>query len=119
MLESVNFRKLDVYQAALRFLPVAAAIADGLPPRHSGLADQLRRASLSVPLNIAEGSGKNSGPDQRRFFAIARGSAMECAAIVDACSALGLVGTSQVQDAEKLLSAAVQMLSKMCRAQQP
>ena len=87
----MNFRKLDVYQFAVRHLPLASEIAGSLPPRHSGLADQLRRASLSVPLNIAEGSGKTSAPDQRRFYAMARGSAMECAAIVDACVALKLI----------------------------
>ena len=111
----MNFRKLDAYQAAVRFLPIAAGIADGLPPRYAGMADQLRRASLSIPLNIAEGSGKNSGPDQRRFYAMARGSAMECAAIIDACSALALIEQPRCQEADELLLAVVRMLSKMCR----
>jgi four helix bundle protein len=47
------------------------------------LKDQFRRASISIPLNIAEASGKVSPSDRGRFFAIARGSAMECAAILD------------------------------------
>ncbi len=80
----MNFRKLDVHRFSIRFLSLAAQVADALPPRHAGLADQLRPASLSIPLNIAEGSGKSTGPDQRRFYSIARGSAMECAAIFDA-----------------------------------
>ncbi len=111
----MNFRDLIVYQTAVRFLPLAAAIADGLAPRYAGLADQLRRASLSVLLNIAEGSGKSTGPDQRRFYTIARGSAMECAPIVDACAALSLVDTSRIDEADRLLLSAVKMLSKMCR----
>ena len=78
----VNFRKLNVYQFAVRFLPMAHEIAANLPKPHAGLGDPLRRASLSIPLNIAEGSGKTSAADQRRFYAIARGSAMECGAIV-------------------------------------
>jgi four helix bundle protein len=110
----MNFRKLDVYQAAVRFLPLAAAIADSLPPRYASLADQLRRASLSIPLNIAEGSGKRSGPDQRRFYAIARGSAMECAAILDACTALALIEQPRAEEADQLLLSTVRMLSKMC-----
>ncbi|MBZ5498699.1 MAG: four helix bundle protein [Acidobacteriia bacterium] len=57
-------RKLDVYQAAVRFLPLAAGIADSLPPRYAARSDPLRRASLSIPLNIAEGSGKSTGPGQ-------------------------------------------------------
>jgi four helix bundle protein len=110
----MNFRKLDVYQAAVRFLPLAVAIADHLPPRYAAMADQLRRASLSISLNIAEGSGKNSGPDQRRFYAISRGSAMECAAIIDACCALNLIEQPHAQEADQLLISIVRMLSKMC-----
>ena len=79
------------------------------------MAEQLRRASLPIPLNIAEGSGKSTGPDQRRFYTIARGSAMECAAIIDACCALGLIEPSRAQEADQLLLSAVRMLSKMSR----
>jgi hypothetical protein len=46
------------------------------------LKDQLRRASSSVALNCAEGAGK-TGADRERFFLIARGSSLECAAIFD------------------------------------
>lgn len=47
------------------------------------LKDQLRRASLSVVLNISEGTGKRSMPDRLRFFQIAMGSIRECQAIVE------------------------------------
>jgi len=113
----MNFRKLDVYRAAVRFLPLAAAIADSLPTRYTSLSDQLRRASLSIPLNIAEGSGKSTAADQRRFFAMARGSAMECAAILDACMALVLIEQSRSDEVDQLLVSIVRMLSKMCRIQ--
>jgi four helix bundle protein len=112
----MSFRKLDVYQTAVRFLPLASEIAGSLPPRCAALAEQLCRASLSIPLNIAEGSGKNTGPDQRRFYSMARGSAMECAAIIDACRALALIEQPRAQDADRLLLSAVRMLSKMCRS---
>jgi four helix bundle protein len=77
-------------------------------------AAELRRASPSIPLNIAEGSGKTTGPDQRRFWAMARGSATECAAIVDACVALKLVESAPAHDVDDLFVAIVRMLSKMC-----
>ncbi len=111
----MNYRNLDVYRKAVRFLPLASRIAAALPPPYAALADQVRRASLSVVLNIAEGSGKTSGPDQRRFYAMARGSAMECGAIVDACMSLNLVDPSAAKDGDDILSGVVQMLSKMCR----
>ena len=111
----MNFRRLEVYQYAIRLLPVAAGLAEALPRGHAPLADQLRRASVSIPLNIAEGSGKTTNAEQRRFYAIARGSAMECAAILDACLALDLLTNDSLQPAEELLLSIVRMLSKMCR----
>ncbi len=84
------------------------------PTGYGNLADQLRRASISVPLNIAEGSGKTGKADQRRYYSSARGSAMECGAIVDACLALGLIDESAFQNAIDMLESIVRMLSKMC-----
>ena len=112
----MSFRKLDVYACAVRFLPLAAQIAEALPARYAVLADQMRRASLSIPMNIAEGSGKTTAPDQRRFYAMARGSAMECGAIVDACVALKLIEQTQREEADQLLNSPVRTLSRMCRA---
>src|SRR4051812_5368768 len=75
-----NFHRLGVYRCAISFLSFAAPLADRAPRGFSSLSDQLRRASLSIPLNIAEGSGKYER-DERRYFNLARGSALECAAI--------------------------------------
>ena len=77
--------------------------------------DQLKRASLSIVLNIAEASGKTTRADNARFFSIARGSAMECGAVLDACRVLGLANPRQVEDGKDLVVRIVSMLSKMCR----
>ncbi|MBM4319033.1 MAG: four helix bundle protein, partial [Deltaproteobacteria bacterium] len=72
----MTFRNLEVYQLSLRFLARAVRLGATIPAGHSDLRDQLRRASISTPVNIAEGSGKTKEPDQQRYYAIARGSAM-------------------------------------------
>jgi four helix bundle protein len=58
-------------------------IAKSLGGSNRQARDQWLRAAQSIPLNIAEGNGKQSLKDKNRFFEIARGSALECAAIHD------------------------------------
>ncbi len=74
----LSYQKLDVYQCAINFLVLAAAIVSGLPRGYSFLADELKRAAMSIPQNIAEGVGRPAEADRSRHFGIARGSAMEC-----------------------------------------
>jgi len=109
------YERMDVYQCAVKFLGLSATALENMPKGNAGLADQLKRASLSIPLNIAESSGKTSTPDRKRFCAIARGSAMECSAILDACRILSLVDEQLVDEGKNLLVRIVSMLTKMCR----
>ena len=109
------FQRLDVYPCAVRHLALAARISEGIPKGYASLADPLRRAALSVPLNIAEGSGRTTRPDAARHCAIARGSAMECAAILDACRAIGRMESEVLEEANTLITRVVEMLTKMAR----
>ena len=109
-----GFQKLDVYRCATAFLGLSAPLADKAPRGYASLADQLRRAALSVPLNIAEGTGKFD-KDQRRFYAIARGSALECAAILDAFEVLGFVTVEELVERRRTLDRVVAMLTAMVR----
>jgi len=109
------YEKMDVYQCAVEFLALSAKALDEVPKGNAGLAEQLKRAALSIPLNIAESSGKTSSADRKRFCAIARGSAMECSAILDACRVLSLIDDKLVDDGKQLLVRIVSMLTKMCR----
>ena len=107
--------RLDVYQVSIEFLALATKVVDVLPKGHANLSDQLRRAAMSIPLNIAESAGKTGSADRKRFMAIARGSAMECGAILDACRVLDIADEQRVQEGKKLLVREVSMLTKMCR----
>jgi four helix bundle protein len=107
----LGFQRLDVYRCAVRLLGLASSLAARLPRGNAELADQLRRAALSVPLNIAEGSGKE-GRDAARFYAIARGSAL-CAAVLDAMEALRLTEGADVGEERELAERIVSMLTKM------
>ncbi|HEY8089216.1 MAG TPA: four helix bundle protein [Polyangiaceae bacterium] len=111
----LDFERLDVYRCAIAFLDLAVRVTGRMPHGHADLRDQLRRASSSIPLNIAEASGKTGARDRARFHSIARGSAFECAAILDVLERHGAVGTSEAQDGKLLLSRIVSMLSKMYR----
>jgi four helix bundle protein len=66
-------------------------------------------------LNIAEGAGKPTEKDRSRFHAIARGSAMECGAILDVMRLQALADVETSGEAKLLLVRLVAMLSKMCR----
>ena len=79
------------------------------------LSDQLRRGSLSIPLNLAEGVGKANEADRRRYYQIARGSATECGAILDACRILRVAHDEALDQGKRLQVRVVSMLSRMCR----
>ena len=103
-----HFRSLDVYRCAVELLPKAystAALLDG------EMASQLRRAALSINLNIAEGTGRFDR-DQRKFLVTARGSALECAAVLDGVAAVG-ISAPHAAEADALLVRIVSMLTKM------
>jgi four helix bundle protein len=79
---SFDHEKLSVYQEAIKFIAWSDELLETLP-KNLAVYNQLDRAATSIPLNIAEGNGKYTAPDRCRFFDIARGSALECAACLD------------------------------------
>ena|ERR1019366_373828 len=109
----LSFQRLDVYRCAIELLALTATL--DFPRGMSHLADQLRRAALSVPLNIAEAAGRGSPADGARHYAIARGSAMECAAIMDSLRVLAVLDEARHAEAIEVIARIVAMLTKLCR----
>jgi four helix bundle protein len=104
--------KLDVYPAAIEYVGWAYRLCERLKA-HGNAKDQLLRASQAVPLNIAEGNGKATDGDRRRYFEIARGSALECGAVQDVLEVCGALSAQENAEAKKLLDRIVAMLTKL------
>ena len=109
----LHHEELDAYKASIEFLALAAGLLEKYPRGYGSMTDQLRRASLSIPLNIAEGYGKRGPDDRARFYDIARGSAHECGAILDASKVLAIIEDADFARGKTLLHRIVSMLVKM------
>jgi len=109
----LSFQKLRVYQRSIEFLALTIEVIGNLPKGHSDLADQLLRAAQSQPRNIAEGAGRRTAVDQARFYAHARGSAMEAAASLDTMRVMKLIAETSYARGIELLEGIVAMLTKM------
>ena len=109
----LDAERLDVYRVALEFHALAASLPLGRGLRE--LRDQFERASMSIVLNCAEGSGRRAPADRARFFAMARGSATECAAILDIVRARSLAPVAITSSGRGLLVRIVQMLTRLCQ----
>jgi four helix bundle protein len=105
--------RLDVYRLSIEHVAVSFAASEPLNGRHRHARDQWLRAAQSIPLNIAEGNGMRSRKDRARFLDIARGLALECAAIQDVL--LAIKGLKVQEDAwmKAMLHRIVAMLTRM------
>ena len=108
-----DHERLDVYRLAIQYVTWSYRIAKLLngPERHA--RDQWLQAAQSIPLNIAEGNGKQSLKDKNRFFEIARGSALECAAIHDILTAFEAIDSDLNRDGKTKLKRIVSMLTRL------
>lgn len=111
-----DHEKLNVYQRALDFVDFADALLERLPKSMAAYS-QLDRASTSIPLNIAEGNGKFTAKDRCKFFDIARGSALECAAALDVLVRRQQVDLTFADEGKAILIDVVSLLVGLIRSQ--
>ena len=109
-----DHEKLDVYREAIKFCGWVGEFLASISAK-AAAKDQLDRASTSIPLNIAEGNGKFSARDRARFFEMARGSALECAACLDVLIARKLTTGEKVTASKEQLVRIVEMLVGLLR----
>ncbi len=84
--QDFDFENLIVYQKSLKFVNTVFTLTEQLPVRvQYSLGDQLRRATLSIINNIAEGSDKRTSKERTQFYRIALSSARECVPMISIC----------------------------------
>lgn len=87
-----QYKKLIVWQKAMQFVQMVYALVKKFPPEEKfALTDQIRRAAVSVPSNIAEGCGRTSNRDYAHFLAIARGSLYETMTQLELAQSFGYI----------------------------
>lgn len=96
-----RFRNFKVYQDAKLLHKEIVILVSKFPREHWYLADQLRRSSLSIVLNIAEGSSKQSDKDFNRFITISLGSVDETVAGLEIALELKLISLDQFRYLER------------------
>ena len=111
-MKKYNYKDLDLYKAAKDLVLSVYALLRKFPKEEQfALSDQLRRAVISIPSNIAEGSGRNSQKDQAHFYNIAYGSLMEVFSQLDIACDLGYISHEEFEQMELLINEEAKMLS--------
>ena len=111
----MQFSQTKIYRKAMNLIDLSQRVLHALPLGYGFLADQLRRAVSSIPLNFAEGYGKRTPKEQRRFFMIARGSSNEVAAILDVGLRLKIIDKEHYHEGMELCDHLARMLSRFRR----
>ena len=111
-----SYKKLEAYKETKTLVKQVYALLKKFPKEEQyALCDQLRRAVISVPSNMAEGSGRTSAKDQAHFFEIAFGSLMEIECQLDIACDLGYISNEELESLNAQIARVAAMLSGMRR----
>ena len=111
-----SYKNLEAYKESKTIVKQVYALLKKFPKEEQyALCDQLRRAVISVPSNIAEGSGRTSAKDQAHFLEMAFGSLMEVDCQMDIAQDLGYVSLDEHEEVTVLISKVAALLSGMRR----
>ena len=91
-----SYRDLIIWQKSITLVKLIYLVTQGFPSTEQyGLTNQLRRSAVSIPSNIAEGYGRNSTNDYKRFLQIAIGSLYELETQIEISFQLNYISQSQ------------------------
>jgi four helix bundle protein len=111
-----DFRDLVVWQRAMQLTEASHALAGSFPRTGtSGLGDQLRRAAMSIPANIADGHGRRHRAEYLRHLGVARGSLMEVQTHLELARRLDFADPSRIHSALSLCDEISRMLTVLRR----
>ncbi len=112
----LHYRSLDVWKKAIALCEDVLKASESFPKQYQySLGDQLRRAIMSVPSNIAEGAGRETPGDKKRFFGIARGSAYEASSHLEIALRRSFIASEQAAAFDTRLIEVARMLSGLMR----
>jgi four helix bundle protein len=111
--QSFDHERLDVYRLSIDYVARSFEAVQPLEGLYRHARDQWLRAAQSIRLNIAEGNGKRNLKDRARFLDIARGSALECAAIQDVVVRTKGIKLQDDAEIKVMLHRIVAMLTRM------
>ena len=98
-----TYRDLVAWQIGMDLVEKIYRISAGFPNAEKyGLISQMRRSSVSVPANIAEGFGRGRKAEFRRFLEIGRGSLFELQTLAELCRRLGWIKGQPLQELREL-----------------
>jgi four helix bundle protein len=119
-MEVFGYRKLIAYQKAKEVIKRTYKLLKKFPEEERfAMCDQLRRASVSVTSNIAEGVNRFSLKDKARFIEIAYGSLMEVSSQLEIAEELGYITTSDRQNMDQLIEEDARLLSGLLNSYKP
>lgn len=119
MMENFSYRKLRVYQNSKKLVISVYGILKQFPKEENfALCDQLRRAVISVPSNIAEGMSRISPKEQLHFLEIAYGSLNEVMCQLELAQELNYITQNQLGELEEQYQGIAQMLSGLRKSKQ-
>ena len=100
-----NYKQLEVYKESKQLVKMVYVLLKKFPKEEQyALCDQLRRAVISVPSNVAEGLGRYSVKEQVHFFEIAYGSLREVDCQIEVACDLEYITKAEIEEASKLIN---------------